>query len=209
MKDNITGYRYSGGRLNHSHKYLLPSIMSILDGMQLSKEQRRLFELGCGNGSVANYLAENAWEVAGVDPSMEGIAHANRNYPHLKLLQGSASDDLAAQFGHFPVVLSMEVVEHVYAPREYAKTLFRLCERGGTAIVSTPFHGYWKNLAMALTGKMDKHFTVLWDNGHIKFWSMKTLFALLGEAGFSDIRFRRTGRIPPLAKSMIAIAKRP
>ena len=102
MKDNITGYRYSGGQLNHSHNYLLPSIMNLLEGLQLSKEQRRLFELGCGNGSVANYLAENAWEVAGVDPSTEGIAYANLNYPHLRLLQGSASDDLAGQFGHFP-----------------------------------------------------------------------------------------------------------
>ena len=62
---------------------------------------------------------------------------------------------------------------------------------------------------MALTGKMDSHFTVLWDHGHIKFWSMKTLSALLLEAGFVDIRFKRVGRIPLLAKSMIAIARKP
>jgi 2-polyprenyl-6-hydroxyphenyl methylase/3-demethylubiquinone-9 3-methyltransferase len=53
---------------------------------------------------------------------------------------------------------------------------------------------------------MDDHFTALWDYGHIKFWSMKTLRQLLVEAGFVDIRFMRVGRIPALAKSMIAIA---
>lgn len=37
----------------------------------------------------------------------------------------------------------------------------------------------------------------------------KTLGMLLEEAGFVDIRFRRVGRIPPLAKSMIAIASKP
>ena len=209
MKNAINGYCYSDGLLNHSHKYLLPTIMDILDSMQLSIEKKRVFELGCGNGSVANSLAENAWEVVGVDPSTEGITYANSNFPHLKLLQGSASDDLAGQFGHFPIVLSLEVVEHVYAPREYAKSLFSLCEKEGAFIISTPFHGYWKNLAMALTGKMDDHFTALWDNGHIKFWSIKTLSALLEEAGFRDIRFRRAGRVPALAKSMIAIAKKP
>jgi len=56
---------------------------------------------------------------------------------------------------------------------------------------------------------MDAHFTVLWDYGHIKFWSMKTLRLLLLEAGFEDVRFLRVGRVPVLAKSMIAVAMRP
>jgi 2-polyprenyl-3-methyl-5-hydroxy-6-metoxy-1,4-benzoquinol methylase len=207
--DNIAGYCYSDAELNHSHGYLLPVVIILLEGLQLSKEQRRIFELGCGNGSVAHYLTKNGWEVTGIDPSTEGISLANQHYPRLRLLQSSASDDLSGKFGRFPVVVSLEVVEHVYAPREYARALFNLCDKGGTVIVSTPFHGYFKNLAMALLGKMDNHFTALWDNGHIKFWSMKTLSALLEETGFNDIRFRRTGRIPAFAKSMIAIAKRP
>lgn len=77
------------------------------------------------------------------------------------------------------------------------------------AIISTPYHGYWKNLALALSGKMDAHFTALWDHGHIKFWSIDTLRRLLQEAGFAEIRFLRVGRIPPLAKSMIAVARKP
>jgi 2-polyprenyl-6-hydroxyphenyl methylase/3-demethylubiquinone-9 3-methyltransferase len=127
----------------------------------------------------------------------------------LKLHTGSAYDNLAGQYGQFPVVLSLEVVEHVYAPRHYARTLYELVAGGGTAIISTPYHGYWKNLAMAVSGRMDKHFTALWDNGHIKFWSIATLSELLREAGFVDIRFERVGRIPALAKSMIAIARKP
>jgi 2-polyprenyl-3-methyl-5-hydroxy-6-metoxy-1,4-benzoquinol methylase len=97
-------------------------------------------------------------------------------------------------------------VEHLYDPRTFARTLFDLVEPSGTAIVSTPYHGYWKNLAMALTGRLDHHFTALWDHGHIKFWSMATLRQLLQEAGFHSITFRRVGRVPSLAKSMIAIA---
>ena len=144
-----------------------------------------------------------------MDPSSEGISIAARTYPNLQLKEGSAYDDLVSIYGRFPVILSLEVVEHVYAPREYARTLFDLVEPGGTAIISTPYHGYLKNLAIALTGKMDTHFTALWDHGHIKFWSIQTLSVLLKEAGFGDIRFVRVGRIPPLAKSMIAIACKP
>jgi hypothetical protein len=35
-----------------------------------------------------------------------------------------------------------------------------------------------------------------------------TLTKLLKQAGFGAVEFRRIGRIPPLAKSMIAIAKK-
>lgn len=204
----ITGYRYDGAALGHSHDYLLPSVFRTLDALSLPVGERRLFELGCGNGSVANVVTQRGWDVTGVDPSVDGIAQARAAYPDLKLGNGSAYDDLARQYGQFPVVLSLEVVEHVYSPRHYARTVFDLLSPGGVAIVSTPYHGYWKNLALALSGRMDAHFTALWDHGHIKFWSMKTLGELLHEAGFVDIRFERVGRVPALSKSMIAVARK-
>ena len=205
----ISGYRYTHSGLNTSHDVLLPAVRRLLGSLNAPPAERRLFELGSGNGSVANALTELGWDVTGVDPSTEGIAQAQAAYPELKLATGSAYDDLAGQYDRFPVVLSLEVVEHVYAPRDYARTLFDLLSGGGTAILSTPYHGYWKNLALALTGKMDAHFTALWDHGHIKFWSRRTLSELLREAGFVDIRFERVGRVPALAKSMIAVARKP
>ncbi len=169
----------------------------------------RLFDLGCGNGSVGAAFAMEGWDVTGVDPSYEGIAQARKAYPALQLEEGSAYDDLATKYGCFPAVVSLEVVEHVYAPRDYARTLFNLVEPSGVAIISTPYHGYLKCLALAVSGKMDRHFTALWDHGHIKFWSVRTLTALLTEVGFRDIRFHRVGRISALAKSMIAVAYKP
>ena len=153
-------------------------------------------------------LPKLGYDVTGIDPSEQGVSLAKRFYPSLKIEQGSAYDDLAVQYGRFPAVISLEVVEHVYFPRKYAATLFKLVEEGGTAIISTPYHGYWKNLTLSLTGKMDSHFTALWDHGHIKFWSFRTLRVLLEEAGFQEISFRRVGRIPALAKSMVAVARK-
>lgn len=209
----ISGYQWDDADLTCAHAYLLPTVTRELARLRRALGDAagggRLFDLGCGNGSVANELAKQGWQVTGVDPSAQGITQANARYPHLALHEGSAYEDLAARFGQFAVAVSLEVVEHVYNPRRYAATLFALLQPGGTAIVSTPYHGYWKNLALAISGRMDAHFTALWDHGHIKFWSIKTLSALLREAGFVDIRFERVGRVPALAKSMIAIARRP
>ncbi|MDG4555010.1 MAG: hypothetical protein P9E24_12335 [Candidatus Competibacter sp.] len=65
-------------------------------------------------------LTQRGWDVTGVGPSAEGIAHAQHQYPELKLYVGSAYDDLASRYGQFPVVLGLEVVEHVYFPRQPA-----------------------------------------------------------------------------------------
>lgn len=142
---SISGYVYSDFETNASHDYLLPTVFAELDELRAGLGDRaRMFELGCGNGSVAAKLGMRGWDVIGIDPSAEGIEQANKAYPGLKLAQGSAYDNLVEAYGTFPVLMSLEVVEHVYAPRDYAKTAFNLLEPGGTAIFSTPYHGYLK-----------------------------------------------------------------
>lgn len=205
--ESLTGlsdYRHSSPGLSTAHPYLIPAVLRELARLT-SIPRDRLFELGCGTGAVASVLTNQGYSVTGVDPSTSGIALAKQHYPALNLHLGSAYDDLKSLYGQFPVVISLEVVEHVFAPRRYAATLYDLLEPGGTAVVSTPYHGYWKNVALAATGQLDKHFETLVDVGHIKFWSRKTLARLLQEAGFANIRFRFAGRYPPFAKSMLAV----
>ncbi|QVL51534.1 MAG: class I SAM-dependent methyltransferase [Thiocapsa sp.] len=212
-RKTISGFPYEHADLKPHHGILLPLIHRQLNALEHAnlrlKTDRRIFELGCGNGAVAQALSEKGWNVTGVDPSSEGIALANRRYPSLNLHEGSAYEDLSGTYGQYPVVLSLEVVEHTYFPRLWAAAVYALLQPGGTAIISTPYHGYWKNLALATTGQLDDHFTALWDHGHIKFWSIKTLTILLREAGFTDIVFHRVGRLPPIAKHMIAVAIKP
>lgn len=211
MTNPISGFNYEHAGHSCAHPYLLPVVRSQLAGFFASNtnKEKRIFDLGCGNGSVAAALAAEGYDVCGVDPSVEGIAQAEAAYPRLRLRIGSAYDNLAAQYGRFPAVISLEVIEHVYAPRDFARTLYDLVEPGGMVLVSTPYHGYLKNLVMAATGRLDNHFTALWDHGHIKFWSLRTLRALLLESGFEAVRFLRVGRVAPLAKSMLAIARKP
>ena len=209
MSDSaVVQYPYATSGLGHHHDYILPGVEDallthgVLPGAHV-------FDLGCGNGSVAAHLAAKGYAVSGIDPSEEGIAQAQATYPDLDLRLGSAYEDLSSEFGTFPALISLEVVEHLYFPRKYAKTAHDLLEPGGIAILSTPYHSYFKNLVLAVTGKMDQHFTALVDHMHIKFWSIKTLTILLEEAGLEVVEFRRVGRVPPLAKSMVAVARRP
>ena len=146
--------------------------------------------------------------MTGVDLSAEEIRQARVTYSDLSLFSGSAYDHLTGQYGQLPVVLSLEVVEHVYAPCRYAKAVFNFFGRGGIGVIFTPYHGYRKNVALTLSEQLDAHFTVLWDQRHIKFWSIRTLNELLREAGFLGIKFHGVVCIPFLAKSMIAFTQK-
>jgi 2-polyprenyl-6-hydroxyphenyl methylase/3-demethylubiquinone-9 3-methyltransferase len=195
-------YRYSDSKLNASHRYLLPRVASGLNGLK-SRGARTVIDIGCGNGSVANSIAELGFEVMGVDASSDGIAQASRAYPRLRFERRSVYEELQGEFGAFDVVLSLEVIEHLYDPRAFLRVAHKLLQPGGHIILSTPFHGYWKNLAIASMGGFDAHFNSLADHGHIKFWSIETMTKLLGETGFDVNATYFAGRFRPLFKSMI------
>ena len=91
----------------------------------------------------------------------------------------------------------------------FARRCSDLLLPGGLCVLTTPYHGYIKNLALALTNRFDRHVDPLWDGGHIKFWSRATLGRLLREHGFETIRLRRVGRVPWLAKSILAVFRKP
>jgi hypothetical protein len=62
---------------------------------------------------------------------------------------------------------------------------------------------------ISLLGKWDTHANPLWEGGHIKLWTKRTLTRLLTEAGFRNLEFRGTGRMPGLWMTMIAKAEKP
>ena len=88
------------------------------------------------------------------------------------------------------------------------KNLEQLSKKGGLVVITTPYHGYFKNLALSVLGAMDNHFTALWRHGHIKFFSIKTLKKLISFYKFEIIDIKFSGRFYPLSSSMIFILKK-
>ncbi|RYZ21325.1 MAG: class I SAM-dependent methyltransferase [Chitinophagaceae bacterium] len=196
-------YGYKKDNYSHIYQYLLKPLMEIVS----DRKDRKILDIGCGNGWLTNYLIENGFDAYGTDASVSGIEIAKRKNPNRFFVQDLTKDDLPDELINirYDTIISTEVIEHLYSPRKYLDFCKQILERssGGELIISTPYHGYLKNIALSLTGKMDKHFTVLRDGGHIKFWSEKTLSTVLQEKGFKIIQFKGCGRVPFLWKSMI------
>ncbi len=204
MSTSYKDYGYRSAGLGWAHAYLFPHLQSML-----GQARGAVLDLGCGNGAIALALIAAGYDVYGVDASESGIAIANAESPGrffvLDVKSGELPTELAGK--RFDVVISTEVIEHLYDPRGFIAFARRILANGGDFIVSTPYHGYLKNLAMATMGKLDDHFTVLWDGGHIKFFSRKTLEQMLREQGFAVTGFAGAGRLPYLWKSMLVKAR--
>jgi 2-polyprenyl-3-methyl-5-hydroxy-6-metoxy-1,4-benzoquinol methylase len=209
---SLSEYQYSSEQLDHTYNYLTTPLLNMLpppsahpDG---DSHKIRILDLGCGNGSFSNALAQLGYTVVGIEQSAAGIEIAQQNYRDCHFQQGSLYELTNPELQHsFDVVISAEVIEHLFDPKALVTAAKYYLKPEGKFILTTPYHGYLKNLALAITGKMDNHFTALWDGGHIKFFSVCTLTQLLETAGCRDIQFKYAGRIAYLWSSMLCVCK--
>ena len=146
--------------------------------------------------------------IVGIDPSASGIKSARLLLPDNRFYCMGVYDNLDdIEENNFDAVVSTEVIEHLFYPRELLRFAKSKLNFNGYLLLTTPYHGYWKNLTLSIFNAWDSHHTPLWDGGHIKFWSKKTLSRLLVEEGFEVKDFIGCGRLPYIWKSMLLIAQ--
>lgn len=187
------------------HAYTQPTIWSLLP----QEKPLNVLDVGCGNGYLANQLSKIGHHVIGVDIAEDGIRIAKETYPHLRFELHSVYErfdcllDIPAD-----VVIASEVIEHLYYPQQFLKNIHLALRSGGYLILTTPYHGYLKNLGISLFNGWDQHHHPEKEGGHIKFFSEKGLRQILISNGFANIIFRNAGRLPLFWKSMICRAQK-
>lgn len=202
---SYSDYGFPDNGPSHAFGYLEAPLLSMLD----KNRNRCILDLGCGNGYLVNHLISEGFNVYGTDASEQGIEMAQKINSDRFFVQDLSVDELpgALQDLTFDTVISTEVIEHLYDPAAFIRFCKKALNNDGEIIISTPYHGYLKNLLISIFNKWDLHFSPTWQGGHIKFWSKNTLSKLLTDAGFSIVAFKGCGRIPYFWKSMIIKAK--
>jgi 2-polyprenyl-3-methyl-5-hydroxy-6-metoxy-1,4-benzoquinol methylase len=206
-KNIVEDYGWGSSEGPQSCGYITPSIIRLLRGLSV----KRVLDIGSGNGILCSIISSKGYDVVGVEYDKNGVDIASKMHPQLTFLNYGVQDDpdlLIQKVGTFDVVVSTEVIEHLFSPHLLPSYAYKTLNSGGYIILTTPYHGYLKNLLLSLFDKWDKHHTPLWHGGHIKFWSRATLTQLLSENGFKVTGFSGVGRVPYLWKSMVIVAQK-
>ena len=191
----------------YSCGYIGPAVLSILKKLSV----KRVVDLGAGSGTLCAEMKANGFDAVGVEYDAGGVAIARTQHPKINFYQFVVQKDpkdLLALEAPFDAVVSTKVIEHLFSPHLLPTFAAGVLKPGGKLIITTPYHGYLKNLALSVFNAWDKHHCALWHGGHIKFWSRQTLTELLESNGFIVEAFSGVGRFPYLWKSMILVARK-
>jgi len=189
------------------HSEILPPLKRLLSDLP---DGSCILDAGCGLGHISGKISAMGFRVTGIDTSDEGIRFCRRTHPEASFLVASADNPkLAETLGRtFDAIVATEVIEHLYSPETFLRNCTALLRPGGLLILSTPYHGYLKNLLLALLNRFDRHFQPFREGGHIKFWSRKTLTGFLTLHGFQVTDYAGCGRWPWVWKAMAVRAVR-
>jgi SAM-dependent methyltransferase len=203
----VSDYGWTSSQPDLALHYLSPKVIGALRQLDV----RRVLDLGAGNGALCAELSRYGYEVVGAENDEKGVALARAAHPGVPFYRYGIQDDPQGFLKierPFDAVVSTEVVEHLFSPHLLPQFARRVLRTDGYLIVTTPYHGYAKNLALSILDRWDEHHSPLWHGGHIKFWSRKTLTLLLSSNGFIVQQFAGVGRVPYFWKSMVLVAKK-
>ena len=186
-------------------KELLSLALRSFQGGSVSPGRGRVLDAGCGSGEFAEFVAELGFDVTGIDIAESAIQKAKARCPNSRFHIGSVEGNLPFDDGEFDVVWSTEVLEHLFDVHACLSEFNRVLGEKGILIITTPYHGVAKNIAIVMMA-FERHFNPYLS--HIRFFSKRSLKLCLSRAGFAPLSWRGIGRIWPLYKSFFVVAKK-
>ncbi len=158
-----------------------------------------VLDVGCGAGEFSAALLEAGARPVAVDVAREALRRATDRVPGLETRLWHPGEPLPVDDNAVDAVWAGEVIEHVVDVAPWLSELRRALRPRGTLLLTTPHHGPARMIGLALSPRrFAEHFEPRAD--HVRFYSPRTLRALLDDLGF-DVRELRARRSTILARA--------
>lgn len=142
-----------------------------------NKNKGNLLEVGCAAGYFLFTAQVRDWIVQGIELGRD-IAEWGIKYLHVPIYIGSF-DEANFEDGFFDVVVAIEVLEHVIAPKAFLQNLYAKLKPGGMLFLTTP------NVYSSAYYPPAPNTAILEPTDHLNLFSKNTLSMLLQDFSFN------------------------
>jgi 2-polyprenyl-3-methyl-5-hydroxy-6-metoxy-1,4-benzoquinol methylase len=171
------------------------SQMKVLD---LVGDARRVLDVGCSTGYLAERLQQRGATVVGLDMD-ERAAELARRFCEEVLVGDVETMDLPFEPGSFDAIVCGDLIEHLRDPQGFLERIRPLLRPGGRLVLSTPNIANWAMRLSLLFGRFRYTEWGILDRTHTHFFTRKTLRECLEAAGYRIDVFDHTVPVPVLS----------
>lgn len=139
------------------------------------KKRGTLLDIGCAMGILLEEAKKVGYKVQGIDISKDAVMYCRKK--GLRVSQNWPTSQ-------FDVITAFEIIEHERNPFGMMKRVYKLLNKDGVAVLTTPNHdSFWRKI-------MGKWWVGYHHPEHLTFWDRKSLTELLKRSGFKHITIR-------------------
>lgn len=166
-----------------------------------------IVDFGCGNGKILGEIKKinPKAKLIGLDISGTALEEAKRNFPEVEIYKIIDGEKFPLSDKLVDFIFSSEVIEHIYDTENAFSEIARILKSGGKILLTTPYHGFVKNLLIALFA-FNKHFNPI--GAHIRFFTKKTLIDLLNKNNLKAVKIGYYGRFWPISHSIFILVEK-
>jgi 2-polyprenyl-3-methyl-5-hydroxy-6-metoxy-1,4-benzoquinol methylase len=162
--------------------------------------QKFVLDIGCGGGFIAERLRNQGCHIIGIDRDPALLERA-RSFCD-EVIEHDLEGDIGALNlpTAFDAVVMADVLEHLREPEALLVAAGNLLRPGGSVVLSVPNVAHVSVRLKLLFGKFDYATTGILDATHLKFFTRRSIEALLQRSGFEVRNLVAVGRFPILAR---------
>lgn len=144
-------------------------------------DDKRVLDIGCGQGQFLNYIRKFGWNPYGLDFAEDCIAYANKNLGLTNTWTGNLEFDSFKE-NFFNIVTLWSVAAHLDNPIDMFSKIYRVLKRDGTLVIYTVNAG-------GLQHMRDLQRWNGFHKNHLIFFTRDTLTKALKDSGFEKVNF--------------------
>jgi glycosyltransferase involved in cell wall biosynthesis len=161
-------------------------IANLLRGRRPS----RILDLGCSDGALSAWLRSMGHEVTGVDVVKHDLVAERVD----QFIEADLDHGIPAEAGSgYDIVLMADVLEHVRTPEQLLADARKIVRPGGSVVLSVPNFGHWYPRLRTTLGLFDYDRRGILDEGHVRFFTRRSIERRLRGAGYTILRREATG----------------